>query len=150
MVKGVDDVAVHFSKCCSPVPGDEIVGYVTRGRGISIHRTDCVNILGMNDIDRSRLIDAEWQADAANRTEATYSSEIRIFAADRTGMLFDVSKVFTEENINVTAVNSKSNNKNERATFTVSFDIKTVDQLNHVIAKLRMIPGVLDVERSVG
>ena len=149
-VKGVDDVAVHFSKCCSPVPGDEIVGYVTRGRGISIHRTDCINIVGMGDADRSRLIDAEWQADAENGTAATYSSEIRIFAADRTGMLFDISKVFTEANINVTAVNSKSNNKNERATFTVSFDIKTVDQLNHVIAKLRMIPGVLDVERSVG
>ncbi|MGN0155512.1 MAG: RelA/SpoT family protein [Lachnospiraceae bacterium] len=149
-VRGIDDVAVHFSKCCSPVPGDEIVGYVTRGRGISIHRTDCVNIVGMGDNDRSRLIDAEWQADAANNPTAIYSSEIRIFAADRTGMLFDISKVFTEENINVTAVNSKSNNKNERATFTVAFDIKTVDQLNHVIAKLRMIPGVLDVERSVG
>ena len=65
-------------------------------------------------------------------------------------MLFDVSKGFTEANINVTAINSKSNNKNERATFTVSFDIKTVDQLNHVISKIRMIPGVLDVERSVG
>ena len=149
-VKGVDDVAVHFSKCCSPVPGDEIVGYVTRGRGISIHRTDCINIVGMGDVDRSRLIDAEWQADAAENPAATYSSEIRIFAADRTGMLFDISKVFTEANINVTAVNSKSNNKSERATFTVAFDIKTVDQLNHVIAKLRMVPGVLDVERSVG
>ncbi len=149
-VHGIDDVAVHFSKCCSPVPGDEIVGYVTRGRGISIHRTDCVNIVGMNDTDRSRLIDAEWQEDAANNPTATYSTEIRIFAADRTGMLFDVSKVFTEANINVTAINSKSNNKNERATFTVSFDIKTVDQLNHVISKIRMIPGVLDVERSVG
>lgn len=149
-VKGVDDVAVHFSKCCSPVPGDEIVGYVTRGRGISIHRTDCINIVGMGDVDRSRLIDAEWQADAAENPAATYSSEIRIFAADRTGMLFDISKVFTEANINVTAVNSKSNNKSERATFTVAFDIKTVDQLNHVIAKLRMVPGVLDVARSVG
>ncbi len=149
-VHGIDDVAVHFSKCCSPVPGDEIVGYVTRGRGISIHRTDCVNIVGMSDSDRSRLIDAEWQEDAASNPTATYSTEIRIFAADRTGMLFDVSKVFTEANINVTAINSKSNNKNERATFTVSFDIKTVDQLNHVILKIRMIPGVLDVERSVG
>lgn len=150
MVRGVDDVAVHFSKCCSPVPGDEIVGFITRGRGISIHRTDCVNIVGMGDIDRSRLIDAEWQPEAAEEGNATYSSEIRIFAADRTGMLFDISKVFTESNINVTAVNSKSNHKSERATFTVSFDIKTVDQLNSVIAKLRMIPGVLDVERSVG
>lgn len=150
MVRGVDDVAVHFSKCCSPVPGDEIVGFITRGRGISIHRTDCVNIVGMGDIDRNRLIDAEWQPEAAEEGNATYSSEIRIFAADRTGMLFDISKVFTESNINVTAVNSKSNHKSERATFTVSFDIKTVDQLNSVIAKLRMIPGVLDVERSVG
>lgn len=150
MVRGVDDVAVHFSKCCSPVPGDEIVGFITRGRGISIHRTDCVNIVSMGDIDRGRLIDAEWQPEAAVEGCGTYSSEIRIFAADRTGMLFDISKVFTESNINVTAVNSKSNLKNERATFTVSFEIKTVEQLNSVIAKLRMIPGVLDVERSVG
>lgn len=149
-VRGIDDVAVHFSKCCSPVPGDEIVGFVTRGRGISIHRTDCVNIVGMGDIERGRLIEAEWQEDAARDSSATYSSEIRIFAADRTGMLFDVSKVFTEENINVTAMNSKSNHKSEKATFTVSFDIKTVAQLNHIIAKLRMIPGVIDVERSVG
>ena len=149
-VKGVDDVAVHFSRCCSPVPGDEIVGFVTRGRGISIHRTDCVNVLGMGSADRFRLIEAEWQEDAIQNTNATYSTEIRIFAADRTGMLFDVSKIFTEANINVTAVNSKSNHKSERATITVSFEIKTVDQLNYVISKLRMVPGVLDVERSVG
>ncbi len=149
-VKGADDVAVHFSKCCSPVPGDEIVGFVTRGRGISIHRTDCINILGMGEMDRSRLIEAEWQADAVENPNTTYSSELRIFASDRTGMLFDVSKVFTEANINVTAVNSKTNNKNEKATITVAFEIKTVDQLKYVISKLRMIPGVLDVERSVG
>ncbi|MDE6759284.1 MAG: bifunctional (p)ppGpp synthetase/guanosine-3',5'-bis(diphosphate) 3'-pyrophosphohydrolase [Lachnospiraceae bacterium] len=148
-VKGIDDVAVHFSRCCSPVPGDEIIGYVTRGRGISIHRTDCVNIVGMGDNDRTRLIDAEWQAGAQENDTSIYSSEIRIFTADRTGMLFDISKVFTEENINVTAINSKSN-KRERATITVAFDIKTVKQLKHVIAKLQMIPGVLDVERSIG
>lgn len=149
-VKGIDDVAVHFSKCCSPVPGDEIVGFVTRGRGISVHRTDCVNIVGMSDMERTRLIDAEWLHDASVDSDATYSTEIRIFCTDRTGMLFDVSKVFTEANINVTAINSKSNSKNGKATFTVSFDIKTVSQLNHVISKIRMIPGVIDVERSVG
>ncbi|MCM1158024.1 MAG: bifunctional (p)ppGpp synthetase/guanosine-3',5'-bis(diphosphate) 3'-pyrophosphohydrolase [Bacteroidales bacterium] len=149
-VNGIDDVAVHFSRCCSPVPGDEIVGYVTRGRGISIHRTDCVNIVGMSDIDRSRLLDAEWRADAEESAAATYSSELRIYAADRTGMLFDISKVFTEANINVTAVNSRSNSKKEHATITVAFDIRTVDQLRQVIAKLHMVPGVIDVERSVG
>lgn len=150
IIKGVDGVAVYFSKCCSPVPGDEIVGFVTRGRGISIHRTDCVNVMRMGDMDRSRLIDAEWQIDAGKDDSITYSSELKIYATDRTGMLFDVSKVFTEANINVTAVNTKSSSKNEKATLTVAFDIRTVEQLNQVIAKLRMVPGVLDVERSVG
>lgn len=150
LVKGAEDVAIHFSKCCSPVPGDEVVGFITRGRGISIHRTDCVNIIGMNDIERSRLIEAEWQENADSDGTASYFSEIRIFAADRTGMLFDVSKIFTEANINVTAINSTSNRKNEKATITVAFNISTVDQLNRVIAKLRQIPGVVDVERSVG
>lgn len=149
-VKGIDDVAVHFSKCCSPVPGDEIVGFVTRGRGISIHRTDCVNIMGMSEIDRTRLIEAEWLEHAGEDSSAVYSTEIRIFAADRTGMLFDVSKVFTEANINVTAINSKSNHKNEKATIVVAFEIKQVDQLQAVIGKIRQIPGVIDVERSVG
>ena len=77
-------------------------------------------------------------------------SEIKIFAADRTGMLFDVSKVFTEANINVTAINSKSSKKNEKATIVVAFEIRRVDQLKLVISKIRQIPGVIDVERSVG
>ncbi len=149
-VKGVDDVAVHFSRCCSPVPGDEIVGFVTRGRGVSIHRTDCVNVLGMNEIDRSRLIDAEWQPEAMNSPDVKYGTELRIFTVDRTGMLFDISRILTESNLNVTAMNCKSNSRNGRATITVSFEIKSVDQLKHVMAKLKMVSGVLDVERSVG
>ncbi|MDE5862843.1 MAG: TGS domain-containing protein, partial [Lachnospiraceae bacterium] len=72
-VKGVDDVAVYFSKCCSPVPGDEVVGFVTRGRGISIHRTDCVNVMRMGDMDRTRLIEAEWQTGAGEDDRITYS-----------------------------------------------------------------------------
>ncbi len=149
-VKGIDDVAVHFSKCCSPVPGDEIVGYVTRGRGVSIHRTDCINVMGMNETDRTRLIEAEWLENADEDSNALYSTEIKIFASDRTGMLFDVSKVFTEANINVTGINSKTSHKNEKATIVVDFEIKRVDQLKLVISKIRQIPGVLDVERSVG
>lgn len=149
-VKGSDDLAIHFSRCCSPVPGDDIVGFVTRGRGISIHRTDCVNIMGMSELDRGRLIEAEWLENAVDNSSAVYSTEIRIFASDRTGMLFDVSKIFTEANINVTAINSKSNHKNDKATIVVAFEIKKVEQLNQVIAKLRQVPGVIDVERSVG
>ena len=106
--------------------------------------------MGMSEIDRTRLIEAEWLEHAGENSGAVYSTEIRIFAADRTGMLFDVSKVFTEANINVTAINSKSNHKNEKATIVVAFEIMQVEQLNSVIAKIRQIPGVLDVERSVG
>ena len=74
VVRGIHDVAVRFSKCCSPIPGDEIVGFVTRGRGITIHRTDCVNILNMSETDRTRLIEAEWQADT--RASEKYMAEL--------------------------------------------------------------------------
>ena len=82
-VKGIHDVAVRFSRCCAPVPGDEIVGFVTRGRGVSIHRTDCINIMSLSDIDRSRLIDAEWQPEAAAEHNEKYLTEIVIYAQNR-------------------------------------------------------------------
>ena len=84
VVKGIHDVAVRFSKCCSPIPGDEIVGFVTRGRGITIHRTDCVNVLNMSEIDRSRLIEAEWQRPEAAKASEKYMAEIQIYASGRT------------------------------------------------------------------
>ncbi len=96
VVKGLYDVAVHFSKCCSPVPGDEIVGFVTRGRGVSIHRTDCVNILHLSDMERVRLIEAEWQEGADKEQFGEYHAEIKIFCHDRSGLLVDITKVFTE------------------------------------------------------
>ena len=82
VVRGANDVAVRFSKCCNPVPGDEIVGFITRGRGISIHRTDCVNLLNMPESDRARLIEAEWQVSEADTTQ-TYTTEINIYANNR-------------------------------------------------------------------
>ena len=91
VVMGLDDLAVRFSKCCSPVPGDEIVGFVTRGRGITIHRTDCINVLNLPEIERSRLIDAEWQGVEEDNSAATYSTEISIFANNRIGMFEDIS-----------------------------------------------------------
>ena len=85
VVKGIHDVAVRFSKCCSPIPGDEIVGFVTRGRGITIHRTDCVNVLNMSEMDRSRLIEAEWQP-TDNKGSEKYMAEIQVYANNRTGL----------------------------------------------------------------
>ena len=90
-VQGIDDVSVRFAKCCSPIPGDEIVGFVTRGRGITIHRTDCVNVLNMSEMDRSRLIEAEWQP-TDNKGSEKYMAEIQVYANNRTGLLVDLSK----------------------------------------------------------
>ncbi len=84
VVKGIADLSVRFSKCCSPVPGDEIVGYVTRGRGISIHRTDCINIINLPEMERARLIDAEWQPEEAHAEK--YLAEIKIYATTVTAV----------------------------------------------------------------
>ena len=149
IVKGIHDLAVRFSKCCSPVPGDEIVGFVTRGRGITIHRTDCINVLNLPEIERSRLIDAEWQGVEEDNSAATYSTEISIFANNRIGMFVDISKIFTEREIDIKAMNSRVN-KQGKATITMSFDIHGIEELNNLMAKLRQIDGVLDIERTTG
>ncbi|MDD3222652.1 MAG: bifunctional (p)ppGpp synthetase/guanosine-3',5'-bis(diphosphate) 3'-pyrophosphohydrolase [Clostridia bacterium] len=149
VVRGIDDVAVRFSKCCNPVPGDEIVGFVTRGRGVSIHRTDCINIINISAEDRERLLDAEWMTSPDEVTGELYKAEINIYVEDRVGVLVEVAKVFTESEINVTAMSSRSG-KNNTATLNVTFDIRSVSQMNKVIDKLRNLECVYDIERTTG
>ncbi len=148
VVKGIHDIAVRFSKCCSPVPGDEIVGFVTRGRGVSIHRTDCINILNLPEIERERLIDAEWE-EAGEETEGRYLAEIKIFANNRNGLLADISKALTEKNIDILSMNTRTN-KQGMATLLTSFEIKSRDELNRIIDKIRTIDSVIDIERTTG
>ena len=148
VVKGIHDVAVRFSKCCSPIPGDEIVGFVTRGRGITIHRTDCVNVLNMPEIDRKRLIEAEWQMPDRADSEK-YEAEIQVYANNRTGLLVDISKIFTERKIDIRNINCRTN-KQEKATISVSFNVSCKDELNSLIEKIRQLESVLDVERTTG
>jgi len=149
VVKGIHDLAVRFSKCCNPVPGDEIVGFVTRGRGITIHRTDCINVMNLPEIERSRLIDAEWQAEEDDKNNATYSTEISVFANNRIGMYVDIAKIFTERQIDVKNMNARTN-KQGKATITMSFDIHGTEELNTLMAKIRQIDGVLDIQRTTG
>lgn len=149
IVKGIDDVAVRFSKCCSPVPGDEIIGFVTRGRGISIHRTDCVNVINISDLDKTRLIEAEWQRLDYEKTGERYVADIRIYANNRTGLIVDVSKVLTERKIDVKSMNCRTS-KNGTATLEVGFEITGVQQLNDLLSKLRNIDGIIDIERTTG
>ncbi len=150
MVKGIHDVAVRFSRCCSPVPGDEIVGYVTRGRGVSIHRTDCVNIINLPSEERTRLIEAEWQKpEDDSSTKERYTTEIQIYANNRIGMFVDISKVFTERQIDITSMNVRTS-KQGKATIIMTFDIHGIEELNRLTDKLRQIDGVIDIERTAG
>lgn len=148
VVKGIHDVAVRFSKCCNPIPGDEIVGFVTRGRGITIHRTDCVNVLNMSETDRTRLIDAEWQQPDTKEKEK-YMAEIQVYANNRTGLLVDLSKIFTERKIDLRSINSRTS-KQEKATISMSFEIGSKEELRSLIEKIRQVESVIDVERTTG
>ena len=148
VVRGIHDVAVRFSKCCNPIPGDEIVGYVTRGRGVTIHRTDCVNVMNMSEMDRRRLLEAEWQ-DPEIKPDEHYMAEINVYANNRTGLLVDISKIFTERKIDIRNINCRTN-KQEKATISVSFNVSCKDELNSLIEKIRQLESVLDVERTTG
>ena len=149
IVKGITDLSVRFSKCCSPVPGDEIVGFVTRGRGISVHRTDCVNVLNLPEFDRVRLIDADWQAPEGTAENEKYVAEIVIYAMNRNGLLADISKALTEKNINIISMNTRTN-KQGIATLQTNFEISGREELNRIIDKIRGIESVLDIERTTG
>ncbi len=147
VVAGIDDVSVRFSKCCSPVPGDEIIGFVTRGRGVSIHRTDCINMMNLPEQDRQRIIEAEWQVTTEGKPDELYDTEIIIYAYDRMGVLFDITKIFTENKIDVRFMNSKTS-KQGIATINVGFAIRGVDALSEVVKKLRNVEGIKDIQRT--
>ena len=148
VVKGIHDVAVRFSKCCSPVPGDEIVGFVTRGRGVSIHRTDCINVINLPEIERARLIDAEWQK-GAEEDKGQFLAEITIYANNRNGLLADITRIMTEKNIDINALNTRTN-KQGIATLSMAFSISGREQLKAVVEKLRAVDSVIDIERTRG
>ena len=147
-VRGIHDVAVRFSKCCSPVPGDEIVGFVTRGRGISIHRTDCENVLSMSEAERQRLIEAEWVSEGVSK-EAEFTTELNVYAMDRSALIFDITKVFMEADIPIKRIEGRVN-KQGKSTVNVQFGVKSKDDLGILTSKLRNIEGIIDIERTQG
>ena len=149
VVKGIDDVAVRFSRCCNPVPGDEIVGFVTRGRGLSIHRTDCVNMIHLTEAERARLIPAEWEGNVAEETGGQYLAEIKMYARDQQGLLMSISKVFTEMEMDVKSLNIRTS-KQGTATIEAGFIVHGREELAKVIGKLRQIDDVIDIERTTG
>ena len=149
LVKGIDDVAVRFSKCCNPVPGDEIVGFITRGRGVSIHRKDCLNMVDLPESDKARIIDAQWQENSESMTSGSYLTKINIYANNRSGIFADVSRILTESNIDVSSMNSRVS-KQGLATISMSFEIHGKDELRKLMEKLNGIESVVGIDRVTG
>ena len=149
VVKGIHDVAVKFAKCCSPVPGDDIVGFVTRGRGLMIHRTDCVNIVKMSSVERSRLIEASWDKPSSAFVEEKFKVLLTIYAENRIGLLVDISKIMSERGIDVMSLNSRTNKQNV-ATIEIGFRIASKDELSKLADKLKQVEGVIDISRPRG
>jgi GTP pyrophosphokinase len=149
IVKGAGDVAVKFSHCCNPVPGDDIIGFVTRGRGVTIHRTDCINILNLNEMERHRLIEAEWDKNAQSLPNVSYTTELKLICDDRVGLVMDVSRVLSDENMPVKNFNARSL-KDGTAIVEVTIDIKSKDQLEKIVVKFKNIQGVDEIQRVSG
>ena len=152
VVRGMDGVSVRLSKCCSPVPGDEIVGFITRGRGVTVHRKDCVNVTGLSREEQARLIDVEWSGSALKDTGGNrklYLAEIRIFAHNRTGLLVDITKIFTERHIDVRSVASRMS-KSGTVTISYEFEVPGKDALSDLFGKIRQVESVIDVRRTTG
>ena len=149
VVKGVHDVAVRFSKCCNPVPGDEIVGFVTRGRGISIHRRDCVNVSSLPEEDRGRIIEATWSEDSGQSGSEGFMAEVNIYANDRSGLLNDITRLFAEADINILRLNTMTS-KQRIATITIGFEIENRQQLTDIVGRLINVKDVQAVKRTNG
>ncbi len=145
IVEGVEDCLVSFSRCCSPVPGDEIIGYVTRGKGVSVHRKDCTNILSSDKRgDTERLIKVSWETEQSG--DSSYLTEIQILAHDRKGLLAEIAGTIADLKILITGMNSRTT-KEQEAVVELMIEITSKEQLNHIFKKLGNISGVYEVKR---
>ena len=141
-VHGDPGMAVFFANCCNPLPGDPIIGYITRGRGISVHRADCKNAENLLR-DQERIIEVEW----AEEENSTFSASIRVVVVDKAGSLMAVSKVLTNLNVNMTSLRSRIGDEGS-AIFEMSFSVTGTEQLKIIIANLKKLPEVIDVYRT--
>ncbi|MEI3500865.1 MAG: bifunctional (p)ppGpp synthetase/guanosine-3',5'-bis(diphosphate) 3'-pyrophosphohydrolase [Anaerovoracaceae bacterium] len=143
-VKGVDNLLIRLSKCCNPVPGDEIVGFITKGRGVSVHRADCSNIRSMSDEERQRFIEVEWDTEKQSRS---FETDISLLAEDRKGLFADISKICEDMDVHITGVMGKSNSDNT-AQFTITVQISNVNQIAQLIRRLKSMEGMIEIHRG--
>ena len=146
IVEGFDDLLIRFAHCCNPVPGDEIIGFITKGRGVSIHRADCINIQSLNEVDQGRIISVSWD-DSKEGLE--FEVDLRVLAEDRKGLLVDISRVTDEMGVTITALAAKSDRESAVANIAMTVALNDTKQLDRIIARLKQITGVADVYRAV-
>lgn len=142
-VKGIDNVLVRFSKCCNPVPGDKIIGYITKGRGVSIHRKDCINIIDQIRQNDERIIEVNW----SKEQDTEYQAEVQIEANDRYGLLAEITNIIAISKTTVKAINARTA-KDERAYISLILQINDTEQLDKVMKDFRKVQGVIDVYRT--
>jgi GTP pyrophosphokinase len=144
-IQEVGDVNVRFSKCCHPLPGDAIVGFVTRGRGMSIHRADCVNIANLNETERGRLMEADWQLPEKTAENQTYHVDLRIICDDRDNLLVEIMKFFTDEKVKVTALSARTDKSN--AIFNIGIEINDSKHLDWLCSRLLRKRSIQEINR---
>ncbi|MBR6500142.1 MAG: bifunctional (p)ppGpp synthetase/guanosine-3',5'-bis(diphosphate) 3'-pyrophosphohydrolase, partial [Firmicutes bacterium] len=144
-VEGVDNLLVRFSKCCNPVPGDEIVGFITKGRGLSIHRKDCINVISLPEEEKARFISVEWYLDKSN---LSYDADIHILAEDRKGLLSDISRLCENMDINITGIHSQGA-KEGIVNILLTVSINSTSHMEKMLVSMRSIPGIADVYRAI-
>ena len=146
VVQGIGDLMTQMAKCCKPVPFDNIIGYITRGRGVTVHRRDCAVVRKMDAENRARLVDVAW---ADTQRDSRFLVDIHVLAGDRKGLLRDISSVFANAEIDVLGVNTQSDRKRDRANMRFTAEVSDMTQLSRVIDRLAQIPDVIDVHRQL-
>ena len=142
-VVGVGNLLTQMANCCRPLPGDDIVGYITRTRGVTIHRQDCANILRLQDANSDRFVEVEW----GDRQDVTYPVDVSLKAYDRTGLLHDITTVLSEASIGLRAVDLKTDKSDSLAFITLTLDISDIEKLSQVLGRISRVPNVVDVRR---
>ncbi len=145
VVKGVENCLIRYSKCCNPVPGDKIIGYITRGRGVSIHRQDCINIAAMykDDAEKARLIDVAWE----NRKDTAYLARLKIICSDRDGLVLEVANLVSETKVSLKSINARST-KDSIAIVEIAVEVTNTDQLSTLTKKLKKLKDIIEVTRN--
>lgn len=146
-IKGIEDMSVRFARCCNPVPGDEVVGFITRGRGVTVHRSDCVNIINLDEMEKHRMTPVEWRIPAEAQNNREFMAAIEVTGMDRPGLLADVTRFLADEKINIKSINTRKHK--DQFILRIVMPISGKEQLEKLINKLGKVNDVYEISRTI-